>query len=297
MSARLNRREMLLAVTSLVPIWLAKATELKNNTNSGNTEQALAAIEKRLGGRLGVAAWDTGTEKRVERRASERFPMCSTFKFLLVAGVLSRVDKREEKLDRLIHYRKDDLLEYAPMTKQNVQEGMTVSALCAAAIQYSDNTAANLLLTALGGADHLTRYARSLGDPVTRLDRTEPTLNTAIPGDVRDTTSPSAMLADLKTILIDPQTLSPESQKQLQEWMIGNTTGAAMLRGGLPPNWRIGDKTGHGSNGSTNDIAICWPQNRQPVLITAYFVESTAPSTECSAAIAEVGPRIRLSVR
>ena len=278
-------------MTSLHPIWLAKTTELKNNDNSENTEQALAAIEKRLGGRLGVAAWDTGAGKRAEHRASERFPMCSTFKFLLVAAVLSRVDKKEEKLDRLIHYHKDDLLEYAPITKQHVQEGLTVSALCAAALQYSDsdNTAANLLLAALGGPDQVTRYARSLGDPVTRLDRTEPTLNTAITGDVRDTTSPSAMLGDLKKILIDPQALSPESQKQLGQWMIGNTTGAAMLRNGLPPSWRTGDKTGHGSNGSTNDIAMCWPPNRKPILITAYFVESTAPSTECSGAIAEVG--------
>jgi beta-lactamase class A len=124
---------------------------------------------------------------------------------------------------------------------------------------------------------------------VTRLDRTEPTLNTAIPGDVRDTTSPSAMLGDMKKLLLDEGALSAESQQQLREWMIGNATGGAMLRAGLPSAWRVGDKTGHGNNGSTNDIAICWPPNRQPVLISAYFVESTAPSTECYGAIAEAG--------
>jgi beta-lactamase class A len=203
--------------------------------------------------------------------------------------VLSRVDKKEENLDRIIPYTNADLLEYAPVAKQHVLEGMTLSALCAAAMEYSDNTAANLLLTVLGGPDHVTRYARLLGDPVTRLDRNEPTLNTAITGDVRDTTSPSAMLGDLNKLLIDRGALSEESQKRLQDWMIGNTTGGAMLRAGLPSNWRIGDKTGHGRNGSTNDIAICWPSNRQPILITVYFVESAAPATECIAAIAEVG--------
>jgi beta-lactamase class A len=287
-SVRLNRRKLLAGMTAFVPVLFARTRESRTDNNSENADEALGAIEKRLGGRLGVAAWDTATGKRLERRASERFPMCSTFKFLAVAAVLSRIDKKEERLDRLIHYGKDDLLEYAPITKEHVQEGMTVSALCAAAMQYSDNTAANLLLTALGGPDHVTRYVRSLGDPVTRLDRTEPTLNTAITGDVRDTTCPSAMLSDMKRLLLDEGTLSRESQNRLQQWMIGNTTGGALLRAGLPTSWRIGDKTGHGRNGSTNDIAICWPPNGQPILITAYFVESQAPVADCYSAIAEV---------
>jgi beta-lactamase class A len=151
----LDRRELLLSVSSLVPIWFVTSKELRND-NSETAAQALAKIEKRLGGRLGVAAWDTGTGKRMEHRVNERFPMCSTFKFLAVAAILSRVDTKGEKLDRLIHYRKDDLLEYAPITKKHVQQGMTLSALCAAAMQYSDNTAANLLLAALGGPDHVT---------------------------------------------------------------------------------------------------------------------------------------------
>ena len=289
MGHQLSRRELLVGATAFVPMLYARTTELRERGNSDNTQEALGAIEKRLGGRLGVTAWDSGSGKRIEHRAGERFPMCSTFKFLAVAAVLSRVDKKEEKLDRVVHYTNDDLLEYAPITKQHVQEGMTVSALSAAAIQYSDNTAANLLLTILGGPDGVTGYARLLGDSVTRLDRNEPTLNTAITGDVRDTTSPSAMLGDMKKLLIDRGALSEESQKRLQEWIIGNTTGEAMLRAGLPSTWRIGDKTGHGRNGSTNDIAIGWPTNRQPILITAYFVESAAPAADCSAAIAEVG--------
>ncbi len=216
--------------------------------------------------------------------------MCSTFKFLLVSAILSRVDAHQETLDRFIHYTKTDLLDYAPITKAHLAEGgMTLSALCAAAIEYSDNTAANLLLAALGGPAHVTRFARSLGDSVTRLDRNEPALNTAIPGDPRDTTSPSAMLHDMKKVLLEDRTLSSDSRQRLEAWMIANTTGAGSLRAGLPSAWRIGDKTGSGRNGATNDIAICWPPNRPPILVTAYFVGSSAADNDRHAAIADVG--------
>lgn len=250
----------------------------------------IAAIEARLGGRLGVAAVDTRDGNRIEHRASERFPMCSTFKFLLVAAVLSRVDAGHEKLDRLIHYSQSDLLEYAPITKAHLQEGgMTVSALCAAAIEYSDNTAANLLLADVGGPSALTSYVRLLGDSVTRFDRYEPSLNTAIPGDVRDTTSPSSMLHDMHQLLIESRALSAPSRDHLAAWLIASTTGAARLRAGLPSSWRIGDKTGSGDNGSANDIAICWPSNRAPILIASYFTDSRASDADRSAALAEVG--------
>ncbi|MGB6483838.1 MAG: class A beta-lactamase [Candidatus Acidiferrales bacterium] len=217
-------------------------------------------------------------------------PMCSTFKFLLVAAILSRVDANEEKLDRLIHYTTADLLDYAPITKAHVNEGaMTIAALCAAAVEYGDNTAANLLLGAAGAPAAVTRYVRSLGDPVTRLDRYEPSANTCIAGDPRDTTSPSAMLHDMQTLLLDKRALSEDSRHQLEAWLVANTTGAARLRAGVPSSWRIGDRTGSGDNGSTNDIAICWPPSRSPILVTAYFTGSNASDADRSAALAQVG--------
>lgn len=287
----LTRRELLLgATTALIPSMRASAKEWQKVNDARRADERIAAIEARLGGRIGVTASDTGTGRRIEYRARERFPMCSTFKVLLVAAVLSRVDAKTEKIDRFIRYGKVDLLEYAPITSAHVQEGgMTISALCAAAVEYSDNTAANLLLSVLGGPEQLTGYARSLGDSVTRLDRNEPSLNSAIEGDVRDTTSPSSMLDDMKELLIEGNALSPDSRKRLEAWLVGNTTGADMLRTGLPSAWRIGDKTGRGKNGATNDIAICWPPHRPPILVTAYFVGSLASSTDRSAALAEVG--------
>jgi beta-lactamase class A len=248
----------------------------------------IAAIEARLGGRFGVAALDTGSGKRLDCRADERFPMCSTFKFLAAAAVLKRVDEKQDQLDRFISYDAKDILEYAPVTKAHLKEGgMTLGALCEAAIEQSDNTAGNLLLDAIGGPPRVTNFARSLGDHVTRLDRKEPDLNSAIPGDERDTTTPGSMLADMTRILTD-DVLSRSSRRQLEDWLQGNKTGAAMIRAGVPTNWIVGDKTGRGANGATNDIAILRPPDRAPVLLAIYSVGSTEPANDRAAAIAEV---------
>jgi beta-lactamase class A len=247
----------------------------------------IAAIEARLGGRIGVAALDTGSGRRLDYRADERFPMCSTFKFLAVAAVLKRVDEKQEQLDRFVSYDAKDILEYAPVTKAHLKEGgMTLGALCEAAIEQSDNTAGTLLLDAIGGSAGVTNFARSLGDQVTRLDRKEPDLNSAIPGDDRDTTTPGSMLADM-TRIFTGDVLSGSSRRQLEDWLQHNKTGAAMIRAGVPRDWIIGDKTGRGANGATNDIAIMRPPDRAPVLLAIYSVGSTATADDRAAAIAE----------
>jgi len=249
---------------------------------------ALKAIETSTGGRLGVATLDIGGSLAIDYKADQRYPMCSTFKFMAVAATLKRIDDKADKLDRIISYGEADLLEYAPIARQHVQEGgMTLSALCAAAIEYSDNTAANLLLQEMGGPPALTRFARSIGDPVTRLDRNEPTLNEAIHGDPRDTTSPAAMLADMRRILLG-DVLLPASRTQIDAWLAGNTTGAERLRAGLPPDWQVGDKTGNGAT-TLNDIAIIRPPGRQPLLATVYLTEAKLSGDARDEPIAAVG--------
>jgi beta-lactamase class A len=248
----------------------------------------IAAIEARIGDRIGVAALDTGNGKHFDYRADERFPMCSTFKFLAAAAVLKRVDEKKERLDRFVAYGPADILEYAPVTKEHLKDGgMILGALCEAEIEQSDNTAGNLLLDAIAGPAGLTKFARGLGDQTTRLDRREPDLNSAIPGDDRDTTTPASMLADM-TRLLTGNVLSPSSRCQLEDWLQGNKTGEAMIRAGVPTNWIIGDKTGRGANGATNDIAIMRPPGRAPILLAIYSVGSTATANDRAAAIAEV---------
>jgi beta-lactamase class A len=256
---------------------------------AGSEQAELEAIERRVGGRLGVAVLDTASGRRLQSREHERFPMCSTFKWLLVAHVLSRVDASREDLTRLVAYGDRDLLDYAPVTRARVGDGgMPIADLCDAVIRRSDNTAANLLLATVGGPPGLTAYLRSIGDEVTRLDRTEPELNSAVPGDLRDTTTPSAMLSDMQSVLLGDR-LTATSRERLVGWLVGSTTGGAKLRAGLPPGWRVGDKTGMGANGATNDVAIVWPVDRPPVLVAAYLTETAAALADRNAALAEVG--------
>jgi beta-lactamase class A len=237
----------------------------------------IAALEARAGGRLGVAVIESATGRHVAYRGDERFPMCSTFKVLAAAAVLRRVDAGAGSLDRRIAYGPADLLTYAPVTRAHVAEGaLPLGELCAAAIQWSDNTAGNLILRTIGGPVAVTAMARSLGDTVTRLDRTEPTLNSAIPGDPRDTTTPMAMARDLQRVLTGA-TLSAASRRQLEAWMVGDRVGDDRLRAGLPAGWGIGDKTGSGDHGVANTIAILRPPARAPLFVAVYYAGSTGP--------------------
>jgi beta-lactamase class A len=249
--------------------------------------EAFSALERRARGRLGVSILDTATGRAVGHRADERFPLCSTFKLLAAALVLARVDRGEEALERSVAITSAPV-PYSPVTQARVGAGMSMAELCHAAVALSDNTAANLLLESFGGPAALTAYLRGLGDGVTRLDRIEPELNEALPGDPRDTTSPSAMAATMRRLLVG-DALSPASRRQLAHWLLDSKTGDARLRAGVPAGWRVGDKTGSGERGTTNDVAILWPPGRPPLLVAAYLTQSDAPAAARDAILADVG--------
>jgi beta-lactamase class A len=249
----------------------------------------LAKIEADSGGRLGVAVLDTLAGARSAHRADERFPMCSTFKLLAAGAILARVDAGKERLDRRIRFEAGDIVVNSAITKDRAGgDGMSLGELCEAAMVVSDNTAGNLLLAALGGPAGLTAYAHSLGDAVTRLDRIEPDLNEAVPGDPRDTTSPAAMLANLHALVLG-NALSATSKDQLSRWLVGNRTGDTRLRAGLPAGWRVGDKTGAGERGTTNDVGIIWPPGRAPILVSVYLTETSKTADQRNAILAAVG--------
>ncbi|WP_074078254.1 class A beta-lactamase [Microvirga massiliensis] len=265
------------------------------NAWSGDLSREIARIESGLEARLGVAVLDTATGQRMSHRGSERFPMCSTFKMLACAAVLRRVDAGQEDLERRIRFGASDVVTYSPVTKDRVGDGMTLAELCEAAMTQSDNTAGNLILKTLGGPSGVTTFARSLGDLVTRLDRWETDLNEAAPGDPRDTTTPDAMTANLHSLAVD-NGLSPQSRDQLTAWLVANKTGDARLRAGLPKNWRIGDKTGSGERGTANDVAVIWPPQRKPLIVSVYLTETKASSDERNAAIAEIGRAVKAAL-
>ncbi|WP_249132670.1 MULTISPECIES: class A beta-lactamase [unclassified Bradyrhizobium] len=250
-------------------------------------QEEFARIELATSGRLGVAALDMETGLRASRRGDERFPMCSTFKALASAAVLHRVDRGESSLDQRVQVEAKDILAYAPVAKQHVGSSMTLSELCEAAITLSDNTAANLLLREIGGPAGFTSFFRTIGDNVSRLDRWEVALNEAVPGDLRDTTSPVAMLKSLQRVVIG-DVLKAASRQKLVDWMVANKTGDTRLRAGVPRDWRVGDKTGTGERGTYNDIGVFWPPGRKPIVVTVYLTGASAPMEKCNEVIANV---------
>jgi beta-lactamase class A len=279
----LDRRQFatLVAAVATAPAWARDAAPL-------DLSPAVAKAEKASGGRIGLAVHDTATGRRFSHRGGERFAMASTFKMLLAAAILEQVDKGRERLDRAILVKASDILPNSPVSEKRVGGTATVAELAEATMIYSDNAAANLLLPAIGGPAGLTAFLRRIGDPVTRLDRNEPMMSEAKPGDPRDTTSPDAILATWERILLG-NVLTPASRARLTGWLIANTTGDTRLRAGLPKGWRVGDKTGTGSNGNVNDIAIIWPDRAAmgPVLI-ASFVNGKAPAEKLYALHADL---------
>jgi beta-lactamase class A len=262
-----------------------------SGTASFAAASAFAREERAGGGRLGACAIDLRNGWRIGRRQHERFPLASTFKLPLVTAVLARVDSGAERLDRKLAFRASEILAYSPAEARFPHGGsLTVAELCAAAIERSDNTAANLLLRTVGGPSGLTSYLRGLGDAVTRLDRDEPALNTTAPGDPRDTTTPLAMANLLARLVRDP-ILSSASKARLFGWMRGTRTGLTRIRAGVPPGWTVGDKTGT-TNTAGNDVAILWPRSGAPLVLAVYFAEVESADDVRDAAIASVAREV-----
>lgn len=292
MTMSFSRRQALAGSLLAIPT-LAAFGSIARAERAGEAENKLAELERRNPGRFCVTILDLGSGKHIQHRADERILMCSTFKALLAAFALARVDKGEEKLDQRIKITKKDLVTVnSPVTEPHIGgRGLTIAELCDAIVTRSDNTAANLLLARFGGPTALTAFCRSLGDDITRLDRFELELNFHDgPDDERDTTTAAAMAETLRKLLFT-DVLSAASRSQLAAWLITNKTGNTRLRAGLPGDWLVGDKTGTNGDkhGNANDIAVIWPQDRAPLIVTAFCEIPKISSRDRDAIIAEIG--------
>lgn len=242
----------------------------ENEVNGGEVKAEdvssgkFAQLEEKYGAKLGVYAIDTGNEETVAYQEDERFAYASTFKAL--AGAVLLKENPISILDEKRMYTKEDLVTYSPITEKYVDEGMTLREIAKAAMQYSDNTAGNLLFAELGGPDQLEEALRAIGDDVTEMDRLETELNEATPGDTRDTSTPKALATNLRILGLTDE-LSEEKREIFQEWFKGNTTGDTLIKSGVPTDWIVGDKSGAASYGTRNDIAIVWPPNDEPIVI------------------------------
>ncbi|MGX1777798.1 class A beta-lactamase [Nocardia brasiliensis] len=283
---RISRRT-LLGATALLPL---TACSTSATTESAPTTQArhdrLFELERKFDARLGVYALDTASGVTIEHRADERFAFCSTFKGLAAAAMLQR--NPLSHLDTVVRYTDADLTKNAAITPRHVATGMTIRDLCDAAVRYSDGTAGNLLLRDIGGPAELTAYLRGLGDPVTRMDRIEPAITEATPGDPRDTSSPRALGTDYQRIVLG-DALPEDKRAFLRDLLERNATGAGALRvrAGVPQGWKVADKTGTGDYGTLNDIAIVWPPDRAPLVIALMSSKATAAAEYDQALLAE----------
>lgn len=266
------RRTALRALTALPVCHLSACA----HPAAPETDERFAALEKDLGGRLGVSALDIGNGRSVGYRQHERFAMCSTFKAIAAAAILARNSEEPGFLQKHIRYSKDDLVPYSPVTEQHLRDGMTLEQLCAATVIHSDNGAGNLILRQIGGPEGLTRFARKIGDTMFRLDRWEPDLNTAYAGDPRDTTTPGAMTSTLNALLVG-KALPVRERALLNRWMLDCATGAARIRSGVPAGWKVADKTGTGGYGSANDIGVIW-RDGAPIVLSIYTVQHAKDS-------------------
>jgi beta-lactamase class A len=251
---------------------------------SDAAESELARLEEQFDARLGVYALDTGTGELVEYREDERFAYCSTFKVLAFGAVLQRTPV--EDLDRVVTYTEDDLVNYTPITEKHVDTGMPLIDIGAAALSYSDNTAANLLLEELGGPQALDEALEEIGDDVINVVRTEPGLSEAVPGDDRDTSTPRAMATSLEAFTLG-DALPEDKREIITDMMIGNTTGDDVIRAGVPADWEVGDKTGTGGYGTRNDIAILWPPEGDPIVLAVMSSRDDEGAESDDALIAE----------
>lgn len=228
------------------------------------TDHVFAKLEEKFDAKLGVFALDTRTNQTVNYHPDERFAYTSTHKALAVGALLQQ--KSIEDLNKTITYTREDLVNYSPITEKHVDTGMTLKELSDASLRYSDNTAGNLILKQLGGPTGFKKALEEIGDNVTTPERFEPDLNEVNPGETHDTSTPRALATSLQAFTLGDK-LPTEKRELLIGWMKRNTTGDALIRAGVPKGWEVADKTGAGSYGTRNDIAIIWPPKGDPIVL------------------------------
>ncbi|WP_199776206.1 MULTISPECIES: class A beta-lactamase [Chromobacteriaceae] len=283
----------IIGAACVLPFWAVSAAHA---FDADGLKKAVQAEEKTLRARIGVAALDGGGGEAWSYRGDERFPINSTFKAFACAALLAKVDRKEAALEQTASIDQSMLAGWSPITEKRLApQRMTLDEVCQAAVSYSDNTAANVVLEAIGSPAGFTAFMRRIGDEQTRLDRTEPDLNEGTPGDPRDTTTPNAVVASLRKVMLG-DALSAASREKLGRWMREDRVADELLRSSLPAGWEIADKTGAGGYGSRNIIAVIWPPGRAPWLLGVYVTQTEASMPMRNQAIARIGAALTQAI-
>ena len=293
--ARLFRRvalSFLLRARTRIALLSVFALLSASYVSAQQSERLIAAVqseERALHARVGIAVFDASSGRTAHYRGDERFPLNSTHKTFSCAALLAKVDAQAISLDQPVAISQEMLVAYSPITEKSLSpQTITLREVCRAAVSYSDNTAGNVVIDAIGGVAGFNAYMRSIGDDITRLDRQEPDLNESTPGDLRDTSTPKAIINSLRQVLLGDG-LSESSRNELTQWMRNDQVGGALLRASLPADWNIADKTGAGGYGSRSIIAVIWPPAKQPLVVGIYITQTDASLSASNQAIARIG--------
>ncbi|KVZ00216.1 class A beta-lactamase [Burkholderia ubonensis] len=281
-----SRRSLLLAAVAAPFVAACAPAPVGDHEHLRAAQAQLDALEQASNGRLGVAALDTATGARIAHRSRERFPLCGTFAVVAAAAMLARSALDASLLPRRILYRRYELVPGSPVTERHADTGMKIGQLCEAMLQSGDKSAANLLMSVLGGPQTVTEFAHASGDTLFRLDRWEPELNTARPDDERDTSTPLAMAETMRRLLLG-DTLGAPERAQLTKWLLGSANGVKGIRAGVPSDWRVAGKTGTGGYGTTTDVAVLWPPSHAPLVIAVSFTQPGADASPRADVVAE----------
>ena len=283
----ISRRHLLVGMTAA-----AATLAFGADRRQANEIMEVGKLEAALGARIGLWVMDTETRETWAHRATERFPLCGTYKLIACAALLARADQGKVDLWSRIAVEEADLLPSSPVTRHHVgKDSLTLAQLCEAALAQNDHTAGNFILQRVGGPQGVTLFMRDQGDSASRSDRPSPAVMEAHAGDPRDTTTPRAMGEHLKALLFGP-TLSPASRRLLLAWLLANRTGDDRLRARLPAGWIVGDKTAVGGNGTLNDVAVIWPPNHKPLIASVFVTSAPADIDRRNAVVAEIGSRL-----
>lgn len=277
----------LLRIVGVSIVTLAASSQYANALEVGALSKSVQAEEARLDARIGMAVFDVKDGSRWAHRGDERFPLNSTHKSFSCAALLKQVDQHMLALENIISIERASLVAYSPVIEKAGGQ-VTLRDACAASVSWSDNTAANIVTEAIGGTQAFTNFMRDIGDPHTRLDRKEPEMNEAAPNDLRDTTTPNAIVESLRRIVLG-DVLRQDSRALLNDWMFNDRVADALLRASLPRTWSIADKSGAGGYGSRSIVAVIWPENREPVVVGIYITQTRASMAQSNAAIARIG--------
>lgn len=275
----------------LVFLLLMPSVAFAHSSKFQQVEQEVKAIEASLSAHIGVFVLDTQNGEYWGYNSNKRFPLTSTFKTIACAKLLYDAEQGKVNPNSTVEIKKADLVSYSPVIEKQVGQSITLDDACFATMTTSDNTAANIILSAVGGPEGVTDFLRQIGDKKTRLDRTEPELNEAKLGDLRDSTTPKAIAGTLNKLLFG-SALSEMNQKKLKSWMVNNQVTGNLLRSVLPAGWSIADRSGAGGFGARSITAVVWSEHQSPIIVSIYLAQTEASMAGRNDAIVKIGRSI-----